>query len=129
MTGTGVPGLFFSDSNNARHGVRVSHIVRLPSGFAELASSWPTPAGGARPDTVVSTAKGTVHGVRPAARIQRDRAFQGGEAVRDTLKYRCPPAADGLECQGQTPSHTAGQVNPENAADGRGDRNYVIIKN
>ena len=28
-------------------------------------------------------------------------AFQGFEAGRGTLKYRCPAAANGLECEGR----------------------------
>ncbi|WP_369666429.1 hypothetical protein [Thioalkalicoccus limnaeus] len=43
---------------------------------------------------------------------QRGLAFQGFEADRNTLKYRCPAAADGLECQGQNACHQAGAVNP-----------------
>ena len=65
-----------------------------------------------RADTVVYTEKGTVHCLCPATGIQRDLAFQGFEADRDTLKYRCPAAAYGLQCQGKSQCHAAGQVNP-----------------
>jgi hypothetical protein len=47
-----------------------------------------------------------------ATGTQRDLAFQGFEADRDTLKYRCPAAAYGLDCQCQAQCHAAGQVNP-----------------
>ena len=65
-----------------------------------------------RADTVVYTEKGTVHCRCPVTGIQRDLAFQGFEADRDTLKYRCPAAAYGLQCQGQSQCHAAGRVNP-----------------
>ena len=32
---------------------------------------------------------------------QRPMAFQGFEAARNTLKYRCPAAAYGLKCDGR----------------------------
>jgi len=53
-----------------------------------------------RADTIVHTEKGTVHCVCPASGQQRDLAFQGFETDRNTLKYRCPAAAYGLQCQG-----------------------------
>ncbi len=65
-----------------------------------------------RADTIVYTEKGTVHCVCPQEGTQRDMAFQGFEAERDCLKYRCPAAAYGLDCQGQAQCHAAGQVNP-----------------
>jgi len=65
-----------------------------------------------RADTVVYTEKGSVHCVCPITGTHRDLAFQGFEADRDTLKYRCPAAAYGLQCQGQAHCHAAGQVNP-----------------
>ncbi|HUL13709.1 MAG TPA: transposase [Methylococcaceae bacterium] len=65
-----------------------------------------------RADTVVYTEKGGVHCVCPITGTQRGLAFQGFEADRDTLKYRCPAAAYGLQCQGQAHCHAAGQVNP-----------------
>jgi hypothetical protein len=66
----------------------------------------------ARADTIVHTEKGSLHCVCPATGEQRDLAFQGFEADRNTLKYRCPAAAYGLECQGQADCHRAGGVNP-----------------
>jgi hypothetical protein len=39
-------------------------------------------------------------------------AFQGFEADRNALKYRCPAAAYGLECQGRERCHQAGGVTP-----------------
>jgi len=65
-----------------------------------------------RADTIVHTEKGTLHCVCPVTHEQRDLAFQGFEADRNTLKYRCPAAAYGLECQGQAECHQAGGVNP-----------------
>lgn len=58
------------------------------------------------------TEKGTVHCLCPVTGEQRDLAFQGFEADRDTLKYRCPAAAYGLPCQGQAQCHQAGEVSP-----------------
>lgn len=65
-----------------------------------------------RADTIVHTEKGTVHCHCPAEGVQRDMAFQGFEPDRNTLKYRCPAAAYGLNCQGQAQCHAAGQVKP-----------------
>ena len=65
-----------------------------------------------RADTIVHTEKGTVHCVCPVTRGQRDLAFQGFEADRNTLKYRCPAAAYDLDCAGQALCHQAGQVQP-----------------
>jgi hypothetical protein len=65
-----------------------------------------------RADTIVHTEKGTLHCICPVTGEQRDLAFQGFEADRNTLKYRCPAAAYGLECQGQAQCHQAGGVNP-----------------
>lgn len=65
-----------------------------------------------RVDTIVHTEKGAVHCICPATGEQRDLAFQGFEAGRDTLKFRCPAAAYGLECEGQAQCHQAGDVNP-----------------
>jgi hypothetical protein len=60
----------------------------------------------------VYTEKGTVHCICLATGTQHDLAFQGFEADRDNLKYRCPAAAYGLDCQCQAQCHAAGQVNP-----------------
>ena len=65
-----------------------------------------------RADTIVHTEKGSVQCVCPATGEQRDLAFQGFEADRNALKYRCPAAAYGLECQGQAQCHQAGGVTP-----------------
>ena len=64
-----------------------------------------------RADTMVYTEKGTVHCVCLATGTQRALAFQGFEAGRDTLKFRYPAAAYGLDCQGQAQCHAAVQVN------------------
>jgi hypothetical protein len=37
--------------------------------------------------------------------IQRDLAFQGFEDSRNTLKYRCPAAAYGPNCEGKAECH------------------------
>jgi hypothetical protein len=59
-------------------------------------------------DTIVYTEKGTVHCICPVTGEQRDLAFQGFEADRDTLKYRCPAVAYGLECAGKALCRQAG---------------------
>ena len=65
-----------------------------------------------RADTIVHTEKGTLHCICPATGEQRDMAFQGFEANRNTLKYRCPAAAYGYECKGRNACSALGQVNP-----------------
>jgi hypothetical protein len=70
-----------------------------------------------RVDTIVHTEKGTLHCICPATGEQRDMAFQGFEANRNTLKYRCPAAAYGYECKGRNECAAFGQVNP--SANGR----------
>ena len=65
-----------------------------------------------RADTIVHTEQGSLHCVCPVTGEQRDLAFQGFEADRNTLKYRCPAAAYGLDCQGRAACHHAGGVNP-----------------
>lgn len=65
-----------------------------------------------RADTIVHTEKGSVHCLCPQTGTQRDLAFQGFEADRNTLKYRCPAAAYGLDCQGRDACHRAGGVSP-----------------
>lgn len=65
-----------------------------------------------RPDTIVHTEKGTVHCICPETGQQRDMAFQGFEASRNTLKYRCPAAAYGCECKGAELCSQWGGVNP-----------------
>jgi hypothetical protein len=65
-----------------------------------------------RVDTIVHTEKGSVHCICPHTGVQRDLAFQGFEADRNTLKYRCPAAAYDLDCQGRDACHHAGGVTP-----------------
>jgi hypothetical protein len=65
-----------------------------------------------RADTLVYTEKGSVHCICPHTGEQRDLAFQGFESDRNALKYRCPAAAYGLECEGRAQCHQAGAVNP-----------------
>ena len=65
-----------------------------------------------RVDTIVYTEKGTLHCICPVTGEQRDMAFQGFEADRNTIKYRCPAAAYGFECKGGKQCSTLGQVNP-----------------
>ncbi|MBW2252513.1 MAG: transposase [Deltaproteobacteria bacterium] len=64
-----------------------------------------------RVDTIVYTEKGTVHCICPATGEQRDMAFCGFEADRNTLKYRCPAAVYGFECQGCGECSALGNVN------------------
>ena len=54
-----------------------------------------------RADTLVYTEKGEVCCVCPETGEQRRLAFQGFEAKRGRLKYRCPAAAYGFICAGQ----------------------------
>lgn len=65
-----------------------------------------------RADTIVHTERGSVHCICPGTGEQRDLAFQGFEADRGTLKYRCPAAAYDLECSGKAACHQAGGVEP-----------------
>ena len=65
-----------------------------------------------RVDTIVHTEKDTLHCICPASCEQCDMAFQGFEANRNTLKYRCPAAAYGFQCQGSKECSELGQVNP-----------------
>ena len=65
-----------------------------------------------RVDTIVHTEKGSVHCLCPQTGEQRDLAFQGFEADRNALKYRCPAAAYELDCQGRERWHQAGGVTP-----------------
>ena len=50
---------------------------------------------------VLHSEKGEVSCRCPATGAVRPMAFQGFEADRGTLKYRCPAAAYGLECEGR----------------------------
>jgi len=63
-------------------------------------------------DTIVHTEKGSLHCICPQSGEMRDLAFQGFESDRNTLKYRCPAAAYGLECEGREQCHQAGGVTP-----------------
>ena len=65
-----------------------------------------------RADTIVYTEKGTVHCVCPQTGEIRELAFQGFEADRNTLKYRCPAAAYDFECKGQQDCSQLGHVTP-----------------
>jgi hypothetical protein len=65
-----------------------------------------------RVDTIVHTEKGSVHCICPVTGEQRDLAFQGFEADRNALKYRCPAAAYGLDCPGRERCHASGGVAP-----------------
>ena len=66
-----------------------------------------------RVDTIVYTEKGTVHCICPATGEQRDMAFYGFEADRNTLKYRCPAAVYGFECKGCGECSALGNVNSQ----------------
>ena len=54
-----------------------------------------------RVDTVLHSEKGEVVCRCPDTGKERPMAFQGFEAERVTLKYRCPAAAYGLTCKGR----------------------------
>ncbi|MDA2925331.1 transposase [Acidobacteria bacterium AH-259-L09] len=53
-------------------------------------------------DNIVYDEKGHVFCHCPKTDERREMAFQGFEADRDTLKYRCPAAAYGFECAGRS---------------------------
>lgn len=72
------------------------------------------PLAPARADTIVHSEKGSVHCICPQTGEQRDLAFQGFEADRNTLKYRCPAAAYGFDCKGREQCHRRGEVKPGN---------------
>ena len=65
-----------------------------------------------RADTLVHTEMGHVRCCCPQTGEVRDLVFQGFEADRDTLKYRCPAAYVGSVCAGAETCHAAGDVNP-----------------
>ena len=65
-----------------------------------------------RADNIVHTEKGRVLCVCPQTGEQRDLAFQGFEAERNTLKYRCPAAAYDLSCAGREACHRNAGVHP-----------------
>lgn len=66
-----------------------------------------------RDDTIVSTEKGSLHCICPVTGELRQLSFQGFEADRKTLKFRCPVAATGCgKCQGEDVCHQKGGVNP-----------------
>ena len=58
-----------------------------------------------RVDTVLHSEKGEVICRCPATGVERPMAFQGFEADRGTLKYRCPAAAYDLTCRGRAVCH------------------------
>ena len=58
-----------------------------------------------RVDTVVHSEKGEVICRCPATGVERPMAFQGFEADRNTLKYRCPAAAYDRTCAGRAVCH------------------------
>ena len=60
-----------------------------------------------RADTIVHTEKGEVGCLCPETGRQRPMAFQGFEAERGTLKYRCPAAAYGYGCAGRESCYRA----------------------
>ena len=66
-----------------------------------------------RVDTIVYTEKGTVHCICPATGEQRDMAFYGFEADRNTLKYRCPAIVYGFKCKGYRQCSALGNVNSQ----------------
>jgi len=58
-----------------------------------------------RADTLVHTEMGNVRCCCPQTGEVRDLIFQGFEADRDTLKYRCPAAYVGSACPGAETCH------------------------
>lgn len=72
----------------------------------DIRNCWPKAADETRlldpksADNVVYNYKGDVFCICPVTGERRSMAFQGFEAGRETLKYRCPAAAYGLTCAG-----------------------------
>ncbi len=54
-----------------------------------------------RADNIVYNNKGEIYCHCPVSDKVREMAYMGFEKVRETLKYRCPAAAYGLECEGK----------------------------
>lgn len=64
-----------------------------------------------RKDSIFFSEKGTVHCVCPVTEERRNMVYQGFEADRKSIKFRCPAAACGIECAGKALCHAAGNVN------------------
>ncbi|MDK1025649.1 MAG: transposase [Gammaproteobacteria bacterium] len=64
-----------------------------------------------RADNIIHTEKGEVFCVCPLTGEHRDLAFQGFEADRNTMKYRCPAAAYGLDCEGRESCYKNADIN------------------
>ena len=56
-------------------------------------------------DNILYSEKGNVFCRCPQTGEEREMLFYGNEARRNTLKYRCPAAAGGFECQGWEACH------------------------
>jgi len=73
----------------------------------DIIASWQDEHGGTRAlvtdgcDSVVYDERGRVSCVCPRTGTLRRMAFWGFEAARESLKYRCPQTARGLECAGR----------------------------
>ena len=67
-------------------------------------STIPRPLFPDRADTIVHTEMGNVRCCCPQTGEVRDLIFQGFEADRDTLKYRCPAAYVGVRAQAPRPA-------------------------
>ena len=65
-----------------------------------------------REDTIFYSEKGVVYCICPVSKDMRQLSYQGFEADRESIKYRCPAAASGTECLGKEQCHIAGGVNP-----------------
>ena len=66
-----------------------------------------------RDDTIVYAEKGSLHCICPVTNELRQLKFQGYEAGREALKFRCPVAATGCgTCQGAEICHQKGGVTP-----------------
>lgn len=66
----------------------------------------------ARADNIIHTEKGELLCVCPASAERRPLTFQGFEADRNSLKYRCPAAAYGIDCAGREACHRNAGVRP-----------------
>lgn len=60
---------------------------------------------------IIHTEKGQLFCVCPETGERRGLAFQGFEADRNTLKYRCPAVAYGLDCKGREACYKSAGIN------------------
>jgi len=65
-----------------------------------------------RAEPFIYDEQGHVYCVCPQTQEQRELSFFGYEANRQALKYRCPAATNGFDCQGRTSCESQASVGP-----------------